>query len=1454
MFSKSVIALGLLFLTAGAAVLPMKAEQSATEVLIQRARTLDGRGRHDLAAEAWQQVLLLNPSQPDALAALASFYQSNGDTALANRYLAQLRKVKPDDARIAQIPAAPARTGNPSDFEAAAKLAAQHHYQEALALYRKAFHGTEPSGMYAVSYYETEAAVPAELPQAIAGLRSLAKEYPANPGYQLALGRVLTYEPKTRVEGIHLLATIRGTADQMEQARRAWRQAILWDLNGPAAETAQEYLSRYPDEQLEARIHTAEAERASHPSIAGQPEQGAAYAALRKGDLQQAQQLFEPLLSIPAQRGKALAGLGYVNMQQRDFAAAAEHFEQAQKAGYDAPELTAALTDARYWKVMQEGNRALTQNELAHAMSAFNEAHTLKPGAPEALQGEAGVWMQQNQAEKALPLFEEAVRMQEDRPQGWTAWFDALVHADRSKEVIADQPYIAPETRVKLDADPDYMAVLAAAQMNVGNEAEGHRLMAELAQVPQLEKRAEAQVRCADLMAETNPRASARLAFDVIRVSPDNVDAWKLLVRDEHQADRDQMALTAVDRMPAEVYQAAARDVDFLTMLAATHQARGHYSTASNLLAQARSEIRDDARKSNAIEVQTASLLLAEGNAESAYKTYVKILKRSPGDSDAWNGVISALHQAKQDEAALTQIQQLPAEVAESLHQDPGFLQTEASVYGATGHNQLAVETMGRVVVRYRPGTNEAPYAVEAQYAWLLLNAGDESQLATTLAEIGRRTDLTAGQKQQTSDIWAAWSVRKADKEDKSGNSKQAMAILEMASQAYPANGDIRRAMAGTYIRNNEGKRAFALYQEINWTTATAVDYAGAIAAAAAAHQKEAGRQWMADGLEQFPNDPQLLTAAAQFEEGMGDTHKAEVYWRKVVANSSQVKLSAQLTGVAPGPSVTATTASDALARMLAPQDTAGVQTAPAAAAQGESLQDAINSLPVIQHPSSEALSNSTTDSNQQASPWLVRKAPVPALRTQPIAYQVPQDSGSRWAVPVSDAPPAPMPAEFQQQDSSSQPDAEAGTGAPHSAPVVSNASFTLHPAVAAGAEFAPAGALTPAADTAAAQTHAVMVGPAQQAQTELEGLASRYSAWLGGGTQLGSRSGTPGFDYLTRLEASFESSAVLGESARLTVRALPVLLSSGAADGTSNYAFGSSGVALIGQDQFQSGVGGDLQLSTRLLDASLGFSPYSFYVSHILGSLSLHPSSFPFSFRVYRDQVKETMLSYAGEKDPLTGEIWGGVVASGAEGNLSLGSAQSGFYLQGGAAQLTGVKVNNNNRMYGSTGAYWTVYSNPYGVLKMGANMTGLHYAQNQRYFTIGQGGYFSPDSYLLLNAPFIFQSHPINRFVYTIKGSLGVQSFHEGTALPGSLVPTVTTPTAQSNMGANYNLDINLAYRLDEHWDIGGFAGVNNAHDYQDRTAGFAVKYMQRPQVDVEGGPTGLFDERAVRPLIVP
>lgn len=396
-------------------------------------------------------------------------------------------------------------------------------------------------------------------------------------------------------------------------------------------------------------------------------------------------------------------------------------------------------------------------------------------------------------------------------------------------------------------------------------------------------------------------------------------------------------------------------------------------------------------------------------------------------------------------------------------------------------------------------------------------------------------------------------------------------------------------------------------------------------------------------------------------------------------------------------------------------------------------------------------------------------------------------------------------------------------------------------------------------AEAAARNSFVVRSNPdARRAAEELQDMNSRYSPWGGGAVQIVGRSGTPGFDRLTRSALGLEASSVLGDSVRVTVITKPMFLTSGTpvANSTTGtldtpYNFGQSGAPLLNQPHFQSGVGGELQLAARFLTGDVGFTPKSFYVSNVTGALDIHPEHFPLSFGIFRENIAETMLSFAGERDPITGAIWGGVVATGARGGISKGTAESGFYTNFSAAKLTGANVNENTRLEGSTGAYWTFYSNAFGSLKIGANITGLHFDQNQRYFTYGQGGYFSPDAYLLVNAPFTWTGRS-NRLAYTISGSLGLQSFNEDPALPGSISTNI--PTAQTVIGANYSLTGNFAYKLDEHWYIGTFFNVNNASNYQERTAGFSVRYMKMPQVQSLIGPTGLFDNEAPRPLIIP
>src|SRR3954463_12614762 len=66
---------------------------SAVTLLIQKARSLEARDRADLAAQVWEQVLITNPNQPDALAGLARWAKRSGKNEEANAYLSRLRRV-----------------------------------------------------------------------------------------------------------------------------------------------------------------------------------------------------------------------------------------------------------------------------------------------------------------------------------------------------------------------------------------------------------------------------------------------------------------------------------------------------------------------------------------------------------------------------------------------------------------------------------------------------------------------------------------------------------------------------------------------------------------------------------------------------------------------------------------------------------------------------------------------------------------------------------------------------------------------------------------------------------------------------------------------------------------------------------------------------------------------------------------------------------------------------------------------------------------------------------------------------------------------------------------------------------------------------------------------------------------------------------------------------------------
>ncbi len=114
------------------------------ELLLGKARALEARGRIDLAVQAWQQLLLIDPDQQDAIAGLARAAKMTGKDAQAEIYLEKLRRLNAKNPAIAQIESTGKTARRNPELEEAARLAAAGQPAKAVASYQRAFGGNTP--------------------------------------------------------------------------------------------------------------------------------------------------------------------------------------------------------------------------------------------------------------------------------------------------------------------------------------------------------------------------------------------------------------------------------------------------------------------------------------------------------------------------------------------------------------------------------------------------------------------------------------------------------------------------------------------------------------------------------------------------------------------------------------------------------------------------------------------------------------------------------------------------------------------------------------------------------------------------------------------------------------------------------------------------------------------------------------------------------------------------------------------------------------------------------------------------------------------------------------------------------------------------------------------------------------------------------------------------------------
>jgi tetratricopeptide (TPR) repeat protein len=647
----------------------------------------------------------------------------------------------------------------------------------------------------------------------------------------------------------------------------------------------------------------------------------AAYQALNANRVDEAESDFKAILASAPQNPAALAGMGYVRMQQGNFAGAIGFLEQARQFNPDDKGLASALDTARFWFIMGEGRRALNDNDFTTAEKRYRAALDLRPDSADALEGLGGTLTKAQQPAAAIPFFQRAVAADPATAIAWRGLFIAQVQSGNAVLALATDKQIPAAVHTQLMSDPLYLSSLASAYSATGQTGDAQRTLEGALKLPVPSDakgvKADTRLQLAALLASGNHLDQAEALYaQAVADDPGSVVAWQGLLRVQHALGHDPDAVKSLEGMPPASYATAMRDPAFASTVVSIYASQKKFDEAQQLLQKAIAQQSDGGQKpSPALQMQLADLYVQRGNPQLAFPVYQQIAHDHPDRADAWAGLVSTLHATGHDTQAADQIKTIPQPVRAQLETNAAYLETMASVYQTLGRSREAAPYLNRVEQDYAAESKAPPADVEIQNAWALYNGMEDEDLYRQLMDLGSRTDLTPDQRKSVQTIWTNWALRRAGQAVAADNPRRALAILNAAAQAFPDNPETIKQLAIGYAQAGQPHQAVLIYKAQNLSSASAADYQTAIGAALADGDNKDAEIWLRYALKAYPSDPQILMLGARFERARGDTARAISYYH--------ASLKAMPSGAKPpaGPGLPAASAPAGLPSPNQPQD-----------------------------------------------------------------------------------------------------------------------------------------------------------------------------------------------------------------------------------------------------------------------------------------------------------------------------------------------------------------------------------------------------------------------------------------------------------------------------------------------------------------------------------------------------
>jgi thioredoxin-like negative regulator of GroEL len=225
----------------------------------------------------------------------------------------------------------------------------------------------------------------------------------------------------------------------------------------------------------------------------------------------------------------------------------------------------------------------------------------------------------------------------------------------------------------------------------------------------------------------------------------------------------------------------------------------------------------------------------------------------------------------------------------------------------------------------------------------------------------------------------------------------------------------------------------------------------------------------------------------------------------------------------------------------------------------------------------------------------------------------------------------------------------------------------------------------------------------------------------------------------------------------------------------------------------------------------------------------------------VHQLQVDESILSYAGQRDPYTDKKWGRVLRAGVDGEVNF-EPRPAYWLSfaGGYDYLWGQNVWSNQAVFGNASFGKTFPWGP-GDLSAGLFATAKHFQHNTSFFTYGHGGYFSPDFFFMTGPTLRYITTPCATYSIDARASAGYMYYKTKDSPHYPLFDenlSALNGPARADATGSYSGDkvsrlgfsgkIRAVKLFGNRWIGSTFLSFNNAASYNEWRTGVSLQYF--------------------------